>query len=76
MNKIDYQHLEILLGKLQIELGHNRFCIIPSYIHDGCYIGTYKENGNIDEEITGVNIEDAVMKLKLMNNPQTFNHGC
>jgi hypothetical protein len=64
MDKVDYEHLEILLAKLSKEIGHNRFCIIPSYIQDGCYIGIYKEDGNIDKQVTGINIEDAMRMLQ------------
>jgi hypothetical protein len=63
MDKIDFKHLELLLGKISIELNGQIFCIIPNYIHDGCYIATYKENGEVDKQIIAVDIEDALMKL-------------
>ena len=64
MDKTDFKHLEILLGKLQIELDGQRFCIIPNYIHDGCAIATYKENGQPDKQAIGIDIEDCLLKLK------------
>lgn len=64
MDKTDFKHLELLLGKLSIEFGGQRFCIIPQYIHDGCYLATYTSDGNIDKQITGIDIEDALIKIK------------
>lgn len=64
MDKIDLKHLEHLLGKLSIELEGKRFCIIPNYIHDGCYISTFKENGEVDKQITSFDLEDALLKIK------------
>jgi len=64
IDKAELKHLELLLGKMGKEFGGKRFCIIPSYINDGCYIATYKDNGEVDKQITGIDIEDALIKIK------------
>jgi hypothetical protein len=63
MTEQDYNHLELLLGKLSLELKH-RYCIIPQHINDGVLIGIYGESGVLLKEANHVDIKSAVEKLK------------
>jgi len=64
MNKEDYRLLELLLGKLEAEIG-NKICIIPNYVHDGYYINVYdRKYGNSLKSTIAPTIESAVEKLK------------
>jgi hypothetical protein len=63
MNKNEYEKLTELLDKLGKELKATRFCIIPRYIHEGCHIGIYDADGNLDKAVTAINIEEAVKQL-------------
>lgn len=65
MTSLEYKQLELLLAKLQEEIGGNNFCIIPHYIHDGYYIGIYStKTGKPITEANGPTIESTVEKLK------------
>jgi hypothetical protein len=69
MTKEDYRLLELLLGKLGIEIG--MFCIIPGYLHDGYNIGIFNgQSGAPVKSATGATIEATVENLKL----QPTNH--
>jgi hypothetical protein len=63
MSETEYKKLTELLDKLGKELKAGRFCIIPRYVHEGCHIGIYDVNGNLDKAITAINIEEAVKQL-------------
>jgi hypothetical protein len=63
MTEQDYNHLELLLGKLSLELKH-RYCIIPQHINDGVLIGIYDESGALLKEANGVDIKSTIEKLK------------
>jgi len=64
MTKEDYRLLELLLGKLETEIG-NKICIIPAYVHDGYYINVYdKVTGLSLKSTIAPTIESAVEKLK------------
>ena len=52
MTSEEYKQLELLLGKLNEELG-NKICIIPNYIHDGYYINIYSNK-------TGLSLQSAI----------------
>lgn len=63
MTQEDYEQLELLLGKLNTEIGdHKRFLIIPNYIHDGYCIGIY-ENNALNDQYIGHNIHSLVRKI-------------
>jgi hypothetical protein len=62
MTEQDYNHLELLLGKLSLELKH-RYCIIPQHINDGVLIGIYGESGVLLKEANHVDIKSAVNQL-------------
>ena len=64
MSKEEYMQLELLLGKLEIELG-NKICIIPSYVHDGYHINLYcAKTGLSLNSATSHSIESTVEQLK------------
>jgi len=44
-----------------------RFCIIPEHIQDLFYIATFDSEGKTVKEVHGLDLEDALNKLK----PQT-----
>lgn len=63
MEKEDYEQLELLLGKLNTEIGiDKRILIIPNYVHDGYAIGVYEEN-ELKEQYVGANIQSLVKKI-------------
>lgn len=63
MEKEDYKQLELLLGKLNTEIGNDkRIMIIPNYVHDGYVIGIYKDTKLIDQYV-GANIQSLVNKI-------------
>ena len=62
MTEQDYNHLELLLSKLSLELKH-RYCIIPQHINDGVLIGIYGENGVLLKEANGIDIKSTIQKL-------------
>ncbi len=65
MTKYEYKLLEELLAKLQLEIGGNKFCIIPGHIHDGYHIGVYDSGtGRQIKSADGPTIEETV---KLLN---------
>ena len=65
MTSLEYNQLEHLLAKLQQEIGGNKFCIIPHYMHDGYHIGVYSsKTGEPITSATGHSIESTVEKLK------------
>lgn len=69
MSKEDYRLLELLLGKLEMEIG-NMICIIPGYIQDGYHIGVYdRKSGEPHTGATGPSIESVVEKLKQQSTP-------
>jgi|ERR1044072_1908465 hypothetical protein len=71
MTKEDYRQFELLLGKLQTEIG-NKICIIPGYIQDGYHVGVYSsKSGEPITSATGYNIETVVERLKQQSNEQT-----
>lgn len=64
MTKEDYRLLELLLGKLEMEIG-NKICVIPGHIQDGYYIGVYsRKSGEPTVSASGPSIESVVGKLK------------
>lgn len=63
MKEQDYRLLELLLGQLKLELGHN-FCIVPNHIQDGYYIGIYDSKGSRFKELSGPDIKSCVDKMK------------
>lgn len=70
MTKEDYRLLELLLDKLQLEIG-NKICIIPGYIQDGYHIGEYsRKSGEPINSATGPTIEATVENLKLQHHHQ------
>ena len=63
MEKEDYEQLEFLLGKLNTEIGNDkRIMILPNYVHDGYYIGVYKDNVLTDQYV-GATIQSLVKKI-------------
>lgn len=71
MTPWEYKQLEHLLAKLQGEIGGNKFCIIPYYLHDGYHIGVYSsKSGEPITSATGPTIELTVEKLKQQSNVQ------
>jgi hypothetical protein len=69
MTSLEYKQLEHLLAKLQQEIGGNKFCIIPHYLHDGYHIGVYSsKSGEPITSATGHSIESTVEKLKQQSN--------
>jgi hypothetical protein len=63
MEKENYKELEVLLSKLNTEIGNDkRIMIIPNYIHDGYCIGVY-ENNQLIEQYVGATIESLVKKI-------------
>lgn len=62
MTEQDYKDLERSLGKLSTVI-KNRFCIIPSHISEGVYIGVYDSSGHILKESNGNNIKTTVENL-------------
>lgn len=70
MTSLEYKQLEFLLAKLHQEVG-GKFCIIPSYIHDGYHIGVYSDKtGEPVMSATDHSIEATVEKLKQQSNEQ------
>lgn len=69
MGNEEYKQLERLVGKLSHEIGV-RYCIIPEYIQDLCYIATFDHDGKKVKEVYGLDIQDAVNKLKTQTNEQ------
>ena len=63
MTEQDYNHLELLLSKLALEL-KDRYCIIPNHINDGVYIGIYGSSGVLTKEVNAPDIKMAVEKIK------------
>lgn len=64
MTKEDYRLLELLLDKLELEMG-NKICIIPGYIQDGYHIVVYsRTSGEPITSATSYSIEATVEKLK------------
>jgi len=69
MTSLEYKQLEHLLAKLQAEIGGNKFCIIPHYLHDGYHIGVYSsKTGAPITSATDYSIEATVEKLKQQRN--------
>jgi hypothetical protein len=63
MTEEDYKQLELLLGKLNTEIGNDkRILIIPNYVHDGYCMGIYKDTKLI-EQYVGANIKSLVTKI-------------
>jgi hypothetical protein len=63
MEEQDYKQLEILLGKLNTEIGNDkRIMIMPNYIHDGYFIGVY-QNNELIEEYVGSTIQSITKKI-------------
>jgi hypothetical protein len=68
MTKEEYQQLELLLNKLESEIG-NKICIIPGYIQDGYYINNYSSKTGLQlRSATGPTIEETVKILKQQSN--------
>jgi hypothetical protein len=75
MTKEDYRLLELLLGKLETEIG-NKICIIPNYVHDGYYINVYDgKHGTSLNSTIAATIELAVENLKQQSNEQPITKG-
>ena len=63
MEKEDYDQLELLLGKLNTEIGNDkRLMIIPNYVHDGYCIGIY-EDSKLTNQYVGATIQSLVKKI-------------
>jgi len=63
MTQEDYQQLELLLGKLNTEIGNDkRIMVIPNYVHDGYAIGVY-EGGILTNQYVGATIQSLVKKI-------------
>lgn len=62
----DYKLLEQLLGELRTEIGKN-ICIVPNYLQDGFYLGTYDGSGNNDGHFSGPTIEHIVEEVRKKN---------
>lgn len=63
MEEQDYEQLELLLSKLNTQIGNDkRIMIIPNYVHDGYAIGIY-ENGILTDQYVGANIQSLVKKI-------------
>lgn len=67
MTDQDFNHLQLLLGKLSAHLDH-RISVVPSIIQDLWHIGIYGQDGNIIDRETGLDLKDAATKL-LKRNP-------
>lgn len=68
MSDEEYKQLETLLGKLQLEIGGDKFFILPGYVHDGYHMSVF--NGLTGQQIkqaTGPTIKETVNKLKQTN---------
>lgn len=67
MTEADYRLLELLLSKLEMQIG-NKICIIPGHIQDGYHIGVYKKGtGEPVTSATGATIKEVVEKLTQQN---------
>jgi hypothetical protein len=63
MTQEDYKQLELLLGKLNTEIGNDkRIMVIPNYVHDGYAIGIY-EGGILTNQYVGATIQSLVKKI-------------
>lgn len=63
MTEADYRLLELLLAKLEMQIG-SKICIIPGYIQDGYHIGVYdRKTGEATISATGATIKETVDKL-------------
>jgi hypothetical protein len=63
MEEKDYEQLELLLGKLNTEIGNDkRIMVIPNYVHDGYAIGVY-EGGILTNQYVGATIQSLVKKI-------------
>jgi hypothetical protein len=63
MEEKDYQNLELLLGKLNTEIGNDkRIMVIPNYVHDGYAMGVY-EDGILTNQYVGATIQSLVKKI-------------
>lgn len=64
MTETDYRLLELLLGKLETQIGP-KICIIPGYIQDGYYIGVYdSKTGKPNKSASGPTIKETIDKLR------------
>lgn len=68
MTDQDFNHLQLLLGKLMGHLNH-RISVVPGIIQDLYHIGIYGQDGNIIDSETGFGLKDAATKL-LTRNPR------
>jgi hypothetical protein len=76
MTSWEYKQLEHLLAKLQGEIGGNKICIIPHYLHDGYHIGVYSsKSGEPVTSATGPTIQETVEKLKQQSNTNDTTEG-
>lgn len=66
MSDEDYEMLDELLGRLSLVL-KQRYCIIPNHIQDLIYIGTYDHDGFPTGSGTGLDVKDAVEKIRSIN---------
>lgn len=64
MSNEEYKQLELLLDKLEAEIG-DKFSIIPRYVHDGYNIAVYsKETGMRRKQRIGPSIKETVELLQ------------
>ena len=58
----DYKNFEMICGKIQKRLDHS-FAIIPGY-YDGCNLAIYNKAGEMVNQITTVNLKNAIEELE------------
>lgn len=66
MTEQDYRLLELLLGKLQLELG-NDYCIVPNHVHDGYYMALYNGSGERFKDLSGPTIKSCIDQFQNEN---------
>jgi len=65
MNETEIKMLELLLGKLQMDLKHN-ICITTGFVQDGFHIGVYHDKtGEVIIKECGHDLMTAINNCKL-----------
>jgi len=70
MTTEDFKHLEELLGKMKVHLGH-RFCIVPNAVHDGYHVAIYDDKGDVKATDTWTDLKTVAERLMRVSAKQT-----
>lgn len=67
MKKHEFEQLEKLIGKLNLEVGGKAICILNGHINDGYHIRVFGDDGNPIKQGNGATIEGTVKNLSYKN---------